>query len=230
MYEIPRGVAGFAFNPGATVPPVGLRVVGAGLGRTGTHSLKVGLETLLGGTCYHMLELFPRPEHVPLWHAAILGNEPDWDSMLGDFTAAVDWPAAAVWKELHEAFPESVVVLSVRSSGEAWWNSFSQTILQLLERGPDPEMTEWFAMAQDMITRFTPDYADKDACIAAYEAHNDAVRRSVAPDRLVVWAPSDGWGPLCAALSLPEPAEPFPHINTTDEFRLMTGLDQPPAP
>jgi hypothetical protein len=175
-----------------------------------------------------MLELLPRPEQVPQWHAAILGDEPDWDTMLGDFIAAVDWPAAAVWKELSDAFPESVVVLSVRSSGEAWWKSFSETILQVMERGPDPEMAAWFAMAQDMLTkRLTPDYTDKDACIAAYEAHNETVRRTADLNRLVEWTPAEGWAPLCTALRLPEPEMPFPHINTTDEFRLMTGLDTP---
>jgi hypothetical protein len=39
-----------------------LRVVGAGLGRTGTHSLKLALEQLLGAPCYHMLEVFGRPD------------------------------------------------------------------------------------------------------------------------------------------------------------------------
>ena len=115
---------------------MGLRVVGAGLGRTGTHSLKIALEKLLGGTCYHMVELFPRPEHIPLWHGAIKGDvQPDWDSMLEGFTASVDWPAAAVWDQLHQAFPESVVLLSVRDDAEAWWKSFSETILQVMQRG-----------------------------------------------------------------------------------------------
>jgi hypothetical protein len=42
-----------------------LRVIGAGLGRTGTNSLKLALERLLGGPCYHMLEVLGHPEHVP---------------------------------------------------------------------------------------------------------------------------------------------------------------------
>ena len=45
-------------------------------------------------------------------------------------------------------------------------------------------------------------------------------------NRLVEWHPGDGWAPLCAALGLEEPSAPFPHVNTTDEFRAMTGLDQ----
>jgi hypothetical protein len=49
----------------------------------------------------------------------------------------------------------------------------------------------------------------------------------VPADRLVEYHPGDGWGPLCDALGVPEPAEPYPHVNTTDDFRLMAGLDEP---
>ena len=196
------------------------------MGRTGSHSLKIALETLLGGTCYHMVEVFPRPEHVPLWHEAILGRQPEWSTMLEGFSAAVDWPAAAVWRDLHEAFPESIVLLSVRSSGDAWWRSFSETILPVMQRGPTPDMAGWYAMAVDMLERLTPDYSDRDACIAAYEAHNNEVRQTVTQDRLIEWTPSDGWGPICAGLRLPVPDMPFPHVNSTDEFRAMSGLDQ----
>ena len=203
---------------------MGLKVVGAGLGRTGTHSLKVALEQLLGGTCYHMVEVFPRPEHVPLWHAAILGEQPDWEEMLQGFTATVDWPAAAVWADLHRAFPDSVVLLSLRDDPAAWWRSFSQTILEVMQRGPAQPDDQWYAMSVDMLRRFTPDYADEGAAIAAYEAHNQAVRESVEPGRLIEWRPKDGWGPLCRGLGISEPEEPFPHVNTTDDFRAMAGL------
>ena len=72
-----------------------LRVVGAGLGRTGTHSLKVAFEQLLGGPCYHMLEVLGHPDHMPVWAAAVKGDEPDWAAFFSDYVAAVDWPVAA---------------------------------------------------------------------------------------------------------------------------------------
>jgi hypothetical protein len=88
------------------------------------------------------------------------------------------------------------------------------------------EPNPWFEMLSDMFdTRFTPHWDDKAQAIAAYERHNELVRKLVPADRLVEWQASDGWGPLCRALGLAEPAEPFPHVNTTDEFRAMTGLD-----
>jgi hypothetical protein len=51
-----------------------MRVVGAGVGRTGTLSLKAALEQLLGGRCYHMLETFGRLDDLPVWEAAALGR------------------------------------------------------------------------------------------------------------------------------------------------------------
>ena len=91
-----------------------LRVVGAGLGRTGTLSLKVALERLLGAPCYHMSEVFAHPEHVGAWRDAARGRPPDWSALFAGYRAAVDWPAAAFWPELSAAFPDAIVVLSVR--------------------------------------------------------------------------------------------------------------------
>ena len=201
---------------------MGLKVVGAGLGRTGTHSLKVALEQLLGGRCYHMVEVFGRPDDAVVWAGAFRGDEPNWAEFLADFDAAVDWPAAGCWRELAAAFPDAPVLLSTRDP-DSWWNSASQTIFAAIERtGPDPA---WNDMVDAMLPRFTPDWRDADAAKAAFVAWNDAVRAEVPPSRLVEWAPGDGWGPLCRGLGVDVPSEPFPHLNTTDEFRAMTGLD-----
>jgi len=81
-------------------------------------------------------------------------------------------------------------------------------------------------MAADMLTKtFTAEWQEEAAAKRAYEAHNAAVRAEVDPARLVDWQPGDGWEPLCAALGVPVPADPFPHVNTTADFRAMIGLD-----
>ena len=56
----------------------GLRVIGAGYGRTGTASLKRALERLGFGPCHHMEELFTHPEQVPVWEPAGRGERVDW--------------------------------------------------------------------------------------------------------------------------------------------------------
>ena len=206
-----------------------LRAVGAGLGRTGTHSLKLALEKLLGGPCYHMSELIDRGGDTAVWAAAARGEDVDWAPFLSEFAATVDWPACAFWEDIAAAAPEAVVLLSLRGSPEAWWASMERTIVQALQKAVPPEDQGWVERRRMVIsmieTTFTPDWADRDAAIAAYERHNRRVRETVAPERLVEWRPGDGWEPICAALGLDVPSEPFPHTNTTAEFREHSGLE-----
>ena len=205
-----------------------LRVVGAGLGRTGTNSLKLALERLLGGRCYHMSECMERPGDVAVWHAAIRGETVDWEALLADFDATVDWPACAFWRELGAANPEAVVVLSVRESPEAWWESMEKTIVSTLSRPVPADDEDWVrrrAMTLDLMNSFTEGWKHRDAAIAAYEAHNKDVRRTVPAGQLVEWRPGDGWAPLCEMLGVAAPEEPFPHTNRTAEFRRSQGLE-----
>lgn len=205
-----------------------LRVVGAGLGRTGTTSLKAALEQLLGAPCYHMMEVFGKPEAATTWRQAVDGELPDWDEFLGDYRATVDWPAAAFWRELSAAYPDAIVLLSTRDA-DAWWKSASNTIFQAIQKevAPDSPMYAERQMILNLLHgRFTLNWDDADAAKAAFLRHNAEVRAETPSERLVEWHPGDGWGPLCAALELPEPDAPYPHVNTTDEFRLMAGLDE----
>lgn len=203
-----------------------LKIIGAGVGRTGTHSLKIALEQLTGGRCYHMIEVFGRPGDADVWRSAIGGDPPDWDAFLGAFAAAVDWPACSAWRELAAAYPDAPVLLSTRDT-DGWWRSASSTIFPVMDGDKAPPDPGWTRMAEAMLEQFTPDWRDEAAAKAAFEAHNAAVRAEVPADRLVEWRPGDGWEPLCVALDVPVPAEPFPHVNSTEEFRAMSGLDQP---
>ena len=204
-----------------------LRVVGAGLGRTGTHSLKLALEQLLGGPCYHMIEVFGRPDDIAVWHDAIKGDPPDWNTFLAGYESAVDWPACSFWREISAANPDAMILLSTRESPDAWWKSASQTIFQVTNQPPtDDQMLETQrAMALDMFNLFTPDWRDEAKAKRAYEAHNAAVRAEVPTDKLIDWQPGDGWAPICEKLGVPVPSEPFPHVNTTDDFRAMLGME-----
>ena len=201
-----------------------LKVVGAGLGRTGTHSLKLALERLVGEPCYHMIEVFGHPEHVAMWHEAVRGNMPDWDELFAGYGAAVDWPAATFWREQSEAYPDAVILLSTRDSA-SWWRSCDNTIFEVFRAADDTMPSEWTAMVKDLFRQFAGDALDQQSAIAAYERHNANVRATAPPDRLVDWRPGDGWAPLCAALGVAIPDEPFPHVNSTAEFRAMAGLD-----
>jgi hypothetical protein len=206
-----------------------LRVVGAGLGRTGTHSLKLALEQLLDGPCYHMIEVFGRPDDVPKWQRAFDGDPGPWEELFGDYVAAVDWPAAAFWKPISEAYPDAIILLSTRSSADAWYTSANDTIFEIMRSG-GPADEAWNRMVTGMLAQFTRDVNDAAAAKAAYERHNADVRATAAPERLVDWHPGDGWEPLCAALGVAVPDTPFPHVNTTEEFQAMMAGTGETAP
>ncbi len=193
-----------------------LKVIGAGFGRTGTASLKNALETLLHGRCYHMSEVLAAPGHVDLWLDAASGR-PDWSAIFRDFVATVDFPGASYWRELAQAYPDAKVVLSTRDP-ERWFQSTQETIfsteLQAIYAG-----SKWGRMFDATISQHLEgDINDRDAMIAAFNAHAVAVEQTIDPDRLLVFEAKDGWAPLCRLLDVPEPAEPYPHVNPKQEF------------
>lgn len=200
----------------------GLKVIGAGVGRTGTESLKEALEQLLGGSCYHMYEIIAgRRDDIPVWLAATRGALPVWDEFLSDYIAVVDWPAASFWPELLAANPDALVLLSVRDV-DAWWASASTTIFspaldEMKARiGFPPEWPDAVIEA-----RFCPDWRQERAAKEAYLHHNDAVRAGVPAGQLLEWTPGEGWEPICTALGLPVPEDPFPHVNTSADFQRL---------
>lgn len=200
-----------------------LEVVGAGVGRTGTRSLKVALEQLLGGTCHHMVEVFGHPDQIAVWTDAIDGRPVDWEGLMKPYTAQVDWPGASFWPELSNANPDALVILSVRDPDE-WYMSCTNTIFGGIRMMAD-DGDEWMAaMVRLLGERFSSQVGDRGAMTTAFEKHNDAVRAGVPKERLLEWSAADGWEPICERLGVPVPSEPFPVTNTTNEFRSMMNL------
>lgn len=191
-----------------------LKVVGAGLGRTGTKSLKIALEHLFGQPCYHMAEVFSHPEHIPLWRAASRGESTDWSAIFNGYVATVDWPSSSFWSELSSIYPDSLVILSYRDA-DPWWQSASSTIFPRIRESEG----EWRSMVDELFEhRFTSDITNRSACIEAFNHHNELVRNAGLGDRLLEWRASDGWAPLCRALDLGIPEEAFPHVNSTAAY------------
>jgi hypothetical protein len=197
-----------------------LRVVGAGLPRTGTASLAVGLERLLGGRIYHMSVIPSHPFDLGSgWNQALRDETPDWDQLFDGFIAAVDWPASMFWRELSQAYPDALVLLSTRDSAETWWQSANETILPVARMALTPDWSEGRGLL-DLLERFTGDkhWDDPAMLQAAYERHNAEVRRIVPRRRLLEWQATEGWEPLCRALGLPVPDVPFPWVNRRSDW------------
>jgi Sulfotransferase domain len=204
-----------------------MRVIGAGMGRTGTLSLKAALERLGFAPCYHMLEVIDHPEHIALWAAAARGERAGWERALGGYLASTDWPACAFWRSLARANPSAKVLLSVRDP-DRWYDSMSSTVYRIAgfarsapPGAAPPELRELGAMVDTLVWQgtFSGRFEDRRHAIDVFRRHNDEVRRDVPPERLLVYEVGQGWGPLCDFLGVPAPDEPFPHLNDAASFQ-----------
>jgi hypothetical protein len=201
-----------------------LKVIGAGLGRTGTLSLKFALEQLGLGPCYHMMEVF-RLNHAAVWNRAFSGEAMDWEQVFEGFQSAVDWPSAAFYREHAELWPDAKVILTVRDP-DSWFKSTQETIFRDANHGgASPEWLEMFHKMTDQ--KFAGDLHTKDHVIDVYNRHNDEVRRTIPAERLLEYRPGDGWEPLCAFLGVPVPDTPYPKTNSTEEFQARVAGGPP---
>jgi len=200
-----------------------LQVIGAGLGRTGTMSLKVALEQLGLGPCYHMVECFPQgPEHWKKWIDAANGK-PDWDAIFAGFNSTVDFPSCSSYKALAAHYPDAKVVLTVRDP-KRWFESTQETIFS-------PRWIEYLrgVEAGEFIQLTVNDYVqdrmhDKDYLIQRFQEHVEEVRNTIPASRLLIFSVKYGWGPLCEFLDRPLPAGDFPFVN--DEVATKEILDK----
>ncbi len=205
-----------------------LKVVGAGFGRTGTLSLKNALEKIGFGPCYHMMEVFPRPDHVAMWHRLAFGNPIDWDLMFRDFRATVDWPSARWWPEIAAYFADAKVLLSLRDP-EAWYKSMSETIYQPMKYPAPAHAPELVRMQNEMVRKailaetFENRFEDKAHTIEVFNRHKSRGARHYRTEA----AP----GVRCArrmgaAVPFPRSAGAERAVSAPQRHRIDAGDDQ----
>jgi hypothetical protein len=209
-----------------------MHVIGAGLPRTGTLTQKLALEHLGLGPCYHWVNLISDLDAVELWHRALDGEDV-FDEIFAGHHSTVDWPGGFFYSELAERHPEAKVLLSVRDP-EAWERSYRQTIWNLsrgdslirhlsdARREVDPRWGRYLELVQRMLWSERSPFAGGDEpgqMIAQMESHNEAVRKAIPPERLLVWRVTEGWEPLCGFLDVPVPQMQLPHANDAETFR-----------
>jgi len=209
-----------------------LEVIAAGLGRNATFSMKFALEALGFGPCHHMSEVFGEARRqVPQWIAAAQG-QPDWDAIFAGFHSSSDYPSASYWRELADYYPAAKVVLTTRDP-DSWFESVSETIFsaRMLDsvKGSPVELM----MNGVIFDHIDGDLTDRAFMTGWYAARNQQVIDGLPPERLLVFHPRDGWGPLCAFLGVDVPDYPFPSVNSRDELGAASdehgGLPADPA-
>jgi len=195
---------------------MGLKVIGSGLGRTGTLSTKLALEQLGFAPCHHMVEVFMNPAQVQLWIDA--GNgKPDWDAIFDPYQAMVDHPGCGYWRELAAHYPEAKVLHTVRDP-DKWFDSTQATIFNPNREEP-PEGTPMQVFMDQLFAFYGGDMHDRAFMTDFFLRHTERVIASVPPERLLVFNVADGWEPLCAFLGVDVPVTPYPRENSTEQFQ-----------
>jgi hypothetical protein len=198
-----------------------LQVIGAGLGRTGTLSLKLALEHLGFGPCYHMVEVLAGVRrNVPLWTEAAAGN-PDWEAIFAGYRATTDYPACSFWRELADYYPRAKVILTTRDP-DAWFDSVSETIFSDPHRARFEKGPVGAFMEATVYRDFGDRIHDRAFMTEWFERRNREVMETVPAERLLVYSVKEGWDPLCAFLDVRVPTEPFPRVNSREEMGAST--------
>lgn len=212
-----------------------LKVIGSGLGRTGTFSLKLALEHLGFGKCYHMLELFQEPEGVKYFRDAENGKAVNWDELFSKsgFQSAVDYPVARYYKQLAEFYPEAKVIHTLRDP-EEWYESAKHTIfmaknldfIRILKFAVNFPFSKHqrkrfkvFRYNRNLMDQeFGKDLKEKDKVIKAFIKHTENVKKNIPSERLLLFNSADGWESLCSFLNVAVPSEKYPFRNNREEF------------
>jgi hypothetical protein len=223
----------------------GLQVIGVGLHRTGSMSVKAALERLGFGPCYHGMEALRRGTDGEHWLAAFdAGGEFDWSVIFEGYRATMDWPTVHFWEQLATAYPDAKLVFTDRDP-ELWWDSHAR-MFQLsaeLDRQLTDGQRRWAeesgfarmqtALAMVVSATFDDRVFDKEHCLRVFEQHRERVRRTVPAGRLLVYRVQEGWEPLCRFLGVDVPDEPFPRVNVgdnlLDNIRTAMRLARAPA-
>jgi len=205
-----------------------LKLIGAGMGRTGTESLRSALLHLGYSRCHHMYEISDDHSLLGAWfHIAKTGQLPDWHQVFQEFDAQTDWPGAVFWRELSAAFPDAKVVLTVRDF-EAWHESILNTIApKLRDRHlvTDARVRARLEMANTLVNERLFDGQIENPAVAkpVFLQHIETVKETISPERLLVLDVAEGWEPLCQFLDVIQPDAPFPRKNTSSGFSVSEG-------
>lgn len=214
-----------------------IKIIGAGLPRTGTNTLKEALEKLGFQKTYHMKELLAHPENIHYWETLRDTKTTDWDKLYDGYQATVDFPCYPWYKEHMKRYPDAKVIFSTRPF-ESWYTSVQSTIWSA---GPQTLPQKLGMMAKLIFNprlrkiiscvklsksiifggTFQGKFLDKAETEKLFNQHAEEVKSHVPSDKLLVFEASQGWEPLCKFLGVPVPQEPFPHLNKKENFKEM---------
>ena len=225
-----------------------MRVIGAGLPRTGTASLHRAV-SVLGYHTYHMQIALKEVTHTKQWAAFADGTASFQDVAKfisrNGYNATFDYPTSDYVAEYLQLYPDAKVILSVRDNATAWAQSFQvlQELVLTMERPFSWTYPNWIPL-------LTPERAvdfhkirchlgtntlnvsrcellfglgqTLDYLLQHYEKHNARIREIVPPEQLLEFNVKQGWEPLCEFLGHTPPERNFPRVGEARRYHQGT--------
>ncbi len=180
-----------------------MKIVGIGLNKTGTSTLKTCMETWGFKHVTYNLDAFNAY------------RERDWDylkSVADEHDSFENWPWALMYEQFDDWYPDAKFILTVRKDAQTWFKSLSRHGQNM---GP---LTDF----EIYIYGYAVPKEHKREHIEFYNQHNSKVKKFYEnrPDKLleVCWENGDGWKELADFLNLDAPNVPFPHSNKTPNY------------
>ncbi|MGB3800965.1 MAG: sulfotransferase family protein [Lewinella sp.] len=216
-----------------------LEVIAIGPPRTGTSSLKAALITLGYGKCMHMDELFNQPELVDLWIELFETGTTDYDRLFSGYRSSTDFPGCLAYRELMARYPDAKFIINYREPGP-WYDSMRATVDEfvpqtpeakqvLLDRGREQPRFLGIARTLGLVEKYLlrqhygGAFADRERTLKTYQTFFEEARETIPAQRRIEYNVSEGWGPLCDFLEVPEPTAPFPFKNKRADFISQIG-------
>jgi hypothetical protein len=212
---------------------MGLKVIGTGQARTGTTTLKLALEHLGFGKCYHMYELMNHPDHLIYFEKAERGEIVNWDQLFTDYYSACDYPIVGFYKQILEKYDDAKVIHTTRDA-ESWFKSMTDTVFWAIKPSPGRMFNMMIRLPfsstlrkrlnilkfnERMVSKFFgEDFKNKEEVIRNFNEYDKQVFNTIPKEKILVYDVKNGWEPLCKFLKVPVPSIPFPKSNTKDEF------------
>ncbi|XP_076810153.1 uncharacterized protein LOC143452898 [Clavelina lepadiformis] len=204
-----------------------MKVICAGMSKTGTKSLRAAL-TLLGYNVYDFLENYQYLGGEWNRIASEGGTTEDFRRMFENVDAVTDMPGCSFWDEIHKAFPDAKIIFTTRDE-DSWLQSVEHQMAAedhplvhlMMLLSPTYWKLDRFMWRIDhavsgtgMISRFLRGVKiNRLLTKMAYRKHNANVLQNAPKDKLLVYSVKEGWKPLCKFLGVDVPSKPFPHKN-----------------
>lgn len=177
-----------------------MKLIGVGLNKTGTKTLKGYCEAWGFRHRSYELEAFHRYRAGDL--SFLLDEMEETDSF-------EDWPWPLMYREIDERFPEAKFVLTVRRDPETWYRSLCKMAVRMGPLRDFEKHIYGYAMPQ----------GHRQEHLEIYERHNAEVKAHFAdrPGKLlcISWESESAGSDLAAFVGLPEPQLKERHVNAS---------------